>query len=129
MGLFGGRNNQDKAPDSASRPTKRQLPGRKVYCRVCDTEQTFSIVWVRVEPVTTCHACRTPFANPAALYDLVPPACPQCGEYLEHPGFEYGFCDVCHSKYEVMPGTKPNLLPNKAQRDAMNKVGRIWKRK
>jgi hypothetical protein len=55
------------------------------------------------------------------------PACPQCGELLEHPGFEYGLCDVCGSKHELVPGTRPSLLPNKVQREAMAKHGRVWR--
>jgi hypothetical protein len=66
------------------------------------------------------------FENPAALYNKNQPACPTCGEFLEQPGFEYGLCDGCGSKYEIMQGTVPSLLPNKKQRHAMNKVGKSW---
>ena len=61
------------------------------------------------------------------VYRRFQPACPACQEFLEQPGFEYGFCDGCGSKYEIMTGSKPGLLPNKAQRAEMNKHGRSWR--
>ena len=45
-------------------------------------------------------------------------------EFLEQPGFEYGQCDGCRSKYELVTGAKPGLLPNKQQRAEMDKVGK-----
>jgi hypothetical protein len=125
MGLFGGR---DKAPSGSALPTVRQLPARQVYCRVCNAERVFSRCWERISPLLACPACTQAFENPAALYQLNLPACPHCGEYLEQPGFEYGACDACSSKYEIVPGTKPSLLPNRRQRDEMNKYGKSWSR-
>ncbi len=71
-----------------------------------------------------CECCGLDFPNPAKLYEPFQPICPQCEEFLEQPGFEYGICDGCGSKFELMSGTLPGLLPNRAQREAMNKVGR-----
>ena len=82
--------------------------------------------WVRTAYLTQCMCCGLAFENPAALYQRNQPACPRCGEFLEHPGFEYGLCDVCGSKYELVAGAKPGLLPNKRQRDEMNKHGKAW---
>lgn len=63
------------------------------------------------------------FQNTRQLYAQLQPACPQCGEFLEQPGFEYGFCDRCGSKHEIVPGTKPGLLPNAQQRAEMARRG------
>ena len=65
------------------------------------------------------------FESAETLYGRSLPACPKCGEYLEQPTFEYGLCDGCGSKYELVDGTLPNLLPNLYQRQEMDKVGRI----
>lgn len=126
MALFGGR--QDKAQPGPAPSTVRQLPARKVYCRICNADREFSRCWARLGPLTVCQACQQPFDNPKALYERTMPACPHCGEFLEQPGFEYGACDTCGSKYEIMPGTRATLLPNKRQRDEMNKYGKSWSR-
>ncbi len=134
MALFGGRRDNNRPTPSREGaapnppPGIRPLPAREVTCGVCDARRTFSRCWERTAPVAVCPGCRGRFDNPAALYRLPQPACPRCGEFLEHPGFQYGLCDTCGSKYEIVPGTKPGLLPNKAQRDEMNKVGRIRNR-
>jgi hypothetical protein len=78
--------------------------------------------------VMRCSCCGLVFENPAALYKRLQAACPKCGEFLEQPGFEYGLCDGCGSRYELVPGTKPSLLPNRAQRAAMAKYGRAWRK-
>jgi len=64
------------------------------------------------------------FDDPAGLYRRALPVCARCGEYLEHPGFEYGLCDGCGSKYELVAGAKPGLLPNLKQRQEMDKHGK-----
>lgn len=126
MALFGNRDKEQPQNKPAQPQGYRQLPPRSVYCRICDAQRTFSRVWQRLTPVTVCTCCKTPFDDPAALYRQTLPACPRCGEFLEQPGFDYGLCDNCHSKYEIVPGTKPSLLPNKQQRDAMNQFGKTW---
>lgn len=126
MAMFGGR--QDKQPAGSQQPSIRQIAGRTIFCRVCNADRTLSRCWDRLMPLTSCQACNTPFENPRALYERTLPACPRCGEYLEQPGFQYGLCDGCQSKYEIVPGTKPTLLPNKRQRDEMDKFGKTWSR-
>ena len=125
MALFSG--NRDKQPPNAPQPQNiRQLPPRKVFCKVCNADRPFSRCWVRLAPLTACTACNTPFPNPAELYAKRLPACPRCGEFLEHPNVHYGLCDGCHSKYEIVPGTKASLLPNRKQREQMNQFGKTW---
>ena len=124
MVLFGKQGKGE--PDARSRAAVRPIMGRTAYCRVCDTDQRFSRCWLRVAPVTKCLCCGLLFKDPAALYEKTTPACPQCGEFLEHAGFEYGYCDNCDSKYELVAGAKPSLLPGPKQREAMNKVGKVW---
>jgi len=121
MSLFGRRKNNATGGAVADDP--RLLPPRQVYCQVCQEERRFSRCWLRVRLLTQCTACGQAFENPSKLYNHVNPACPRCGEHLEHRGFEYGQCDVCGSKYEVMEHTKPSLLPNAAQRAEMAKHG------
>lgn len=77
--------------------------------------------------MTQCTACGLAFPNPAELYKKFQPVCPRCGEYLEQPGFEYGLCDGCGSKFELVVGAKPGLLANRQQREEMNKLGKVWR--
>jgi hypothetical protein len=102
--------------------------GRDAFCRICNARQHVTRCWLQVDPVNPCTGCGTAFPDPAALYKKFQPACPRCGEFLEQPGFEYGLCDGCGSKYELVPGTKPGLLPNRTQRAAMAKYGHAWRR-
>lgn len=127
MALFSGRGDK-QPPAGAQQPTIRQIPAREIFCRVCNADRTLSRCWERLAPLVGCPACNTAFENPRALYALNLPACPRCGEFLEQPGFQYGLCDGCQSKYEIVPGTKPTLLPNKRQRDEMDKFGKAWMR-
>jgi len=127
MALFGGR--PDKPSEAApAQASIRQLPGRTIFCRICSADRPFSRCWERLGPLRACPGCNAVFENPAQLYQLTLPACPHCGEYLEQPGFQYGLCDGCQSKYEIVPGTRPSLLPNKRQRDEMDKFGKSWSR-
>ena len=111
---------------SKSSSGRRAVVARSAHCRICNDYKNFSRCWVRTGMVQRCKCCKFVFENPAALYKKNQPACPKCGEFLEHPGFEYGLCDGCGSKFEVMQGTVPSLLPNKKQRDEMNQVGKSW---
>lgn len=111
-------------PQSKARPTAPH----EAFCRVCNRRQKFSRCWLRVDRLAECPCCKTAFPNPAALYQEFQPVCPRCGEYLEQPGFEYGLCDGCGSKYELVAGTRPDLLPNLKQRAEMEKHGKTWKR-
>lgn len=127
MALFGlgdKRQGGDEPPQSKSRP----LAGHDAFCRVCDQHQQFSRCWLRVDPIGQCPSCKTVFENPAALYKQDQPTCPHCGEFLEQPGFEYGLCDGCGSKFELTAGTQPGLLPNLKQRAEMEKHGKVWRR-
>lgn len=125
MALFGRKEGGAQTPQQSSQA--RPLPGRKAFCRICETEQTFARCWMRVGRVGQCPCCGAHFQDTAAVYRPFQPACPHCGEMLEQPGFEYGLCDGCGSKYELVTGTRPGLLPNKAQRAEMNKLGRVWR--
>ncbi|MCP4643617.1 MAG: hypothetical protein GY851_24425 [bacterium] len=127
MALFNRKQNQGAAPPPANATPQadaQQLMAREAHCRECDADRTFSRVWLRVNRMRKCLCCGMDFPNPAALYAKRMPACPKCEEYLEAPGFEYGLCDTCGSKFELMTGTKPVLLPNKKQRAKINAVGR-----
>lgn len=116
--------------DRASAPGEdkgiRLLPAHTVYCRICDEERRFTKCWLCSSYVTRCPCCNLAFKDPAALYRKFQPACPKCGESLEYPGFEYGICDNCGSKYELVEGAKPGLLPNVKQRKEMDKHGKVW---
>lgn len=98
---------------------------RSTYCRICAAERKATKCWRRTQQQNECECCSLRFENPEALYQRTQPSCPQCGEFLEQPGFEYGVCDDCGSKYELVDGTPPGLLPNLEQRKEMNKRGRI----
>jgi len=128
MALF-SRGDKPKEPEQPQASQARPVPGRMSLCRVCDKQQPFSRCWIRVTALTQCPCCGVMFPNPAAVYQQTLPACPQCGEYLEQPGFEYGLCDGCGSKYELVKGTKPGLLPNRQQRAEMATHGQVWRRK
>jgi hypothetical protein len=113
---------QDKGPSGAV-----PVVGRKAFCRICDDYRQFSRCWLRPKHVTQCPECGVRFENVPALYAKFQPACPRCGAFLEQPGFEYGLCDGCGSRYELVPGTKPGLLPNQRQRAEMDKHGKVWR--
>ena len=122
MALFGKKKDPAAKPESEM----RQAASRTAYCRICKAEKVFSPCWERVGLLQRCTFCRRPFADPEKLYARHLPVCPGCGEYLEHPSFLYGLCSGCGSKYELMPGAKPSLLPNKSQRESMDKQGKSW---
>jgi hypothetical protein len=128
MALFGRSDKEKEAGGSSDAPPPRPVMGREGYCRICNKRVMFTRCWQRPRPLAKCEACGAPFDNPAAVYGKTIPACPRCGEYLEQPGFEYGMCDGCGSKYEFVQGAKPSLLPNRVQREAMDKIGRAWVR-
>ena len=96
---------------------------QKAYCKICEGERSFTNCWRRVGYVTQCEFCREAIPDPAARYKDFQASCPRCEELLEQPNFEYGICDGCGSKYELVVGTLPGILPNRAQREAMKKHG------
>ncbi len=124
MALFGQKKRDADKPSPA--PPVRQVMGREVYCAVCKAYRAFSRCWLRVVSVAKCTCCGLEFPAPEAVYRKHLPACPRCGEYLEHPGFEYGLCDTCGSKFELVQGAKPGLLPNRTQRESMSVYGKTW---
>lgn len=77
--------------------------------------------WRRLRYVSECECCGLVFTDVGALYEAHQPACPDCQELLEQPGFEYGLCDECGSKFEIVGDMIPNLLPNRAQREEMDR--------
>jgi len=132
MALFKKKEEQrsPNVPPGQQRPQSGVSQGRQgegvsptmgvtAFCRICDERRQFSACWVRTAPVQRCTCCGTVFPDPRKLYQQNLPACPKCGEFLECAGFQYGLCDGCGSKYELMPGTRPGLLPNKKQRARM----------
>lgn len=121
MALFrrGEESREGRTPDKA--PTAP----RQAYCRICGAVRKFSRCWVRLRPVRQCEGCGAAFEDPAALYRKFQPRCPRCEELLEQPTFEYGTCDGCGSKYELVAGTPPSLLPNRQQRQEMDKHGKM----
>ncbi len=112
-------------PGSGKNPQKTPTLPNQAYCRICRAERVLTNCWRRNAPLRQCECCGMAFENPAALYNRSLPVCPKCEEFLEQPGFEYGTCDGCGSKFELVSGTLPGLLPNRAQREAMNKIGRM----
>ena len=127
MALFGrGAKAKEKTQQSSGEAEVVPLVGQQIFCGECSTIRSFTKCWKRSAHVRQCPCCGMQFENPKALYKEFQPACPKCAELLEQPGFEYGMCDTCGSKYEVMAGTKPGLLPNKKQRAAMAKFGKVW---
>ena len=121
MALFGFGKRAKKTKD---RPEAKRTKPRKALCRVCDARQQFSLCWRRLEYIVKCPCCGLDFGDPAVFYNRIQPSCLGCGEFLEQPGFEYGICDGCGSKHELVDGGKPCLLPNERQRKAMNLHGR-----
>lgn len=120
MALFGRRQKADKPGSAEVHP----LVGRAVFCGVCGKEQMFNRCWRRASHVRQCPCCQLVFEDAAALYRRFQAVCPQCGEPLEQPGFDYGLCDGCGWKFEIVEGTKPGLLPNRQQRAEMDKHGK-----
>jgi hypothetical protein len=98
--------------------------GKQAFCRVCNDQRQFTQCWLRVGLIKTCPECGFEL-DTEQVYNKYQPVCPRCEEHLEQPSFEYGLCDVCGSKYELMSGSKPSLLPNRAQRAEMNKHGKV----
>ncbi|MBI4556148.1 MAG: hypothetical protein HY706_01070 [Candidatus Hydrogenedentes bacterium] len=126
MALF-GRGEKPGTAGSAAQPSgANPTMGRRAFCRICNDYRNFSKCWLRAVPLNRCMCCGTVFDSPAKFYQRSLPVCPKCGEYLEHPGFEYGVCDGCNSKFELVGGAKPGLLPNRKQREEMNRHGKAW---
>jgi len=107
-----------------ARDNIQRLPSREVFCRICNKATTFSHVWKRISPQSYCMNCGYEFPDVDLVYMPFGPRCPQCEEPLEAAGFDYGLCDECSSKYELVPHTKPSWLPNQAQREKINQQGR-----
>jgi len=122
MALF--RWNEDKKGKPKKKEATRLLVGQESYCRVCEARRKFSRCWRRISMLDTCPCCNLEFEEPRALYAKFQPLCPRCNEYLEQPDFDYGLCDGCGSKYELVEGAKPGLMPNKAQRAEMDRHGK-----
>ena len=127
MALFsrGGKGKSASGTQKAVEET-RPLIGRQLQCRVCAEPRKLTRCWRRLVPVKKCGCCGQVFENPLALYAQFQPKCPRCAEPLEQPGFDYGLCDGCGTKYEIVENTKPGLMPNQRQREEMRKTGRIW---
>ncbi|MDZ4859741.1 MAG: hypothetical protein SGI88_12230 [Candidatus Hydrogenedentes bacterium] len=117
--LFFGK--KDKGAGQPIHP----LVGRRAFCRICDSDQMFTKCWRRAAMVRQCTGCGAAFENSGQLYQSFQPQCPHCAEFLEQPGFDYGMCDTCGSKFELPDGAKPGLLPNKEQRQRMGIFGQI----
>lgn len=128
MALFGRGGSSGSKPSDAATPESHSILGKNAFCRVCNAEATFSRCWLRVKPASKCSCCGTMLPNAPELYKKRQPSCPSCGEWLEQPGFEYGLCDTCGSKFEITEGCRPCLLPNQQQRAEMDKIGRAWSR-
>lgn len=121
MALFGrGKDSMEPPPKEATYP----LTPRRAYCPVCSAEKVFTKMWRRAGMMAKCPCCGQLLENPALLYRQIQPACPRCEEPLEQPGFDYGFCDGCGSKFELVEGTKPGLIPNLRQRRERDKFGK-----
>jgi hypothetical protein len=127
MALF-NRGSGGKPAGAGPTPDIHPTLGKSAHCNTCGTTQAFTRSWLRVKQVTQCTCCGNALPNAAELYKKRQPACPTCGEWLEQPGFEYGLCDGCGSKYEITEGCKPSLIPNQKQRAEMDKIGRAWSR-
>lgn len=102
------------------------LVARQAWCTVCDATVSFTRMWRRATMMRECPNCGLKFEDSELLYKRFQPACPRCAEPLEQPGFDYGLCDRCGSKFELVEGTKPGLLPNQRQREEMNRHGKSW---
>ena len=109
---------------AGSSPETVPLPPFHTYCRICDDKQTFTKRWRRIRLALNCEHCGIILDEVRELIDTFQPACPRCEEFLEQPAWEYGICDGCASKYELLEGTQPNLLPNKFQREQMDRIGK-----
>jgi hypothetical protein len=132
MALFGKKRKEAStanADPSTPVDARRPMPPKQAFCQVCDAASKFSNCWLRVAHLNHCPCCKHPLPNVGMVYNQQQPACPRCGEYLEHPGFEYGLCDQCGSKFELMDGSKPGWLPNLEQRKAMAKHGKVWRKR
>lgn len=127
MALF-GLGDRGKKPAAAATPT-HLLPAKQAWCRICEAPRTFTRSWRRVAHVRECPCCQAAFEDVGRIYAAFQPQCPRCEELLEQPHFEYGLCDGCGSKFELMEGSKPGWLPNLAQRREMAKHGKIGKGK
>lgn len=125
MALFKKSSAGGSPPQQGGAPNRQPTLATRAYCRICRADRPFSSCWQRLRQVAKCECCGLDFPNPAKLYEPFQPMCPRCEEFLEQPNFEYGICDGCGSKFELMSGIPPGLLPNRAQREAMNKIGRI----
>jgi hypothetical protein len=124
MALF-SKGGQGTKPQDSYVESKVPVPPQHWYCRICDARMVFTHCWKRQTVQAGCKCCGTGFEFPEKHYKSSQPRCPKCEEYLEQPGFEYGICDGCGSKFELLKGTPANLLPNAQQREEMNKVGKI----
>lgn len=128
MALFGKGSRKKKAVEAQAAASKSQpVPGHVACCLVCGDRQQFSRCWVRIGRIVQCPGCGAAFSDPAKIYAQFQPACPHCGEFFEQPGFEYGLCDGCGSKHELVQGSKPGLLPDRKQRAEMAKHGKVWR--
>jgi len=132
VALFGKGQKQQApkpTPGRAQQDANEALPvvGRQAFCRICGKYMTFSRCWLRPRQMVRCPECGQVFGDVGEVYAKFQPACPQCKAPLESPGFEYGLCDGCGSKYELVAGAKPGLVPNREQRAAMDKLGRVWR--
>ena len=123
MALFGKKTGDTGGGGGAAVPEMIPLEPREVYCQVCVKKQKFARCWQRNLPMRQCPCCGLIFQSVEALYKQAVPLCPQCKEPLEQQYFDYGLCDGCGSKYEIVPGTKPGMLPNKEQRKQMAQHG------
>ncbi len=121
MTLFGKKEKEEAAPAPQRPAGMTPLVGKKAFCTICNDYRQFSRVWKRTEPVRQCTCCGTAFENVGQLYAAFQPKCPRCAEFLEHPGFDYGLCDACGSKFELVDGAKPGFLPNLQQRQHMSR--------
>ncbi len=117
--------NAIKKNDVAEKATYPLMP-KEVWCAVCNAQRTFTKVWRRAAMMRTCSNCGLQFPDAEALYKRSQPMCSRCREPLEQPNFDYGYCDTCGSKFELVEGGKPGLLPNQRQREEMDKHGKSW---
>lgn len=124
MALF-GKTEQGKRQKGSDIESKVPVPPQEWYCRICDARQVFTRCWKRQTVQVGCKCCGMGFEHPEEHYKTSQPRCPKCEEYLEQPGFEYGICDGCGSKFELLQGSPANLLPSSKQREEMDKVGKI----
>lgn len=127
MALFGKKPEPQPESTQPRLPAGMQMiPAKHAYCRICRDHRNFSRCWQRTAQMQGCPCCKQPFENAATLYKKNLPTCPNCSEYLEQPQFTYGLCDGCGSKFELLDGTVPSLLPNHKQRQEMNRFGKSW---